>query len=44
MASTARSQWPRSTFGHVELLATMIAQLLEKAPVGVTDDALHRPR
>jgi Mn-containing catalase len=27
--------------GHVEMLATMIAQLLEKAPVGVTDKALQ---
>jgi len=26
-------------FGHVEMLATMIAQLLEKAPVGITEDA-----
>ena len=25
-------------FGHVEMLATMIAQLLEKAPLGITDD------
>ena len=28
-------------FGHVEMLATMIAQLLEKAPIGVTGDALQ---
>jgi Mn-containing catalase len=28
-------------FGHVEMLATMIAQLLEKAPVGITDDAVQ---
>ncbi|GIG40834.1 hypothetical protein Cph01nite_25960 [Cellulomonas phragmiteti] len=28
-------------FGHVEMLATMIAQLLEKAPVGVTEDAVQ---
>jgi Mn-containing catalase len=28
-------------FGHVEMLATMIAQLLEKAPVGVTEDAIQ---
>jgi len=28
-------------FGHVEMLATMIAQLLEKAPLGVTDDAVQ---
>ena len=27
--------------GHVEMLATMIAQLLEKAPLGVTSDALQ---
>ncbi|MCW2667272.1 MAG: manganese catalase [Frankiales bacterium] len=27
--------------GHVEMLATMIAQLLEKAPLGVTKDALQ---
>jgi Mn-containing catalase len=27
--------------GHVEMLATMIAQLLEKAPVGVTKDAVQ---
>lgn len=28
-------------FGHVEMLATMIAQLLEKAPVGATEDAVQ---
>lgn len=28
-------------FGHVEMLATMIAQLLEKAPIGITDDAVQ---
>ncbi|MBB3052567.1 Mn-containing catalase [Prauserella isguenensis] len=28
-------------FGHVEMLATMIAQLLEKAPLGVTEDAVQ---
>ncbi|WP_299302640.1 manganese catalase family protein [uncultured Brachybacterium sp.] len=28
-------------FGHVEMLATMIAQLLEKAPMGVTEDAVQ---
>lgn len=28
-------------FGHVEMLATMIAQLLEKAPVGVTESAVQ---
>ncbi|OLT39981.1 manganese catalase [Saccharomonospora sp. CUA-673] len=28
-------------FGHVEMLATMIAQLLEKAPVGVTEAAVQ---
>ncbi|MFD1506818.1 manganese catalase family protein [Georgenia yuyongxinii] len=27
--------------GHVEMLATMIAQLLEKAPVGITKDAIQ---
>jgi Mn-containing catalase len=27
--------------GHVEMLATMIAQLLEKAPLGVTTDAIQ---
>lgn len=27
--------------GHVEMLATMIAQLLEKAPLGVTSDAVQ---
>jgi Mn-containing catalase len=27
--------------GHVEMLATMIAQLLEKAPLGITSDALQ---
>ncbi|NKX52840.1 manganese catalase family protein, partial [Arthrobacter deserti] len=26
-------------FGHIEMLATMVAQLLEKAPLGITDDA-----
>ncbi|WP_129336173.1 manganese catalase family protein [Cellulomonas endophytica] len=29
-------------FGHVEILATMIAQLLEKAPVGLTEDAIQK--
>ena len=29
-------------FGHVEMLATMIAQLLEKAPVGITSDAIQK--
>ncbi|WP_019819585.1 manganese catalase family protein [Saccharomonospora saliphila] len=28
-------------FGHVEMLATMIAQLLEKSPLGITDDAVQ---
>lgn len=28
-------------FGHVEMLATMIAQLLEKAPMGITEEALQ---
>ncbi len=28
-------------FGHVEMLATMIAQLLEKAPLGITADAVQ---
>ncbi|MGJ9372591.1 manganese catalase family protein [Nesterenkonia sp. CF4.4] len=28
-------------FGHVEMLATMVAQLLEKAPQGITDDAVQ---
>lgn len=28
-------------FGHVEMLATMIAQLLENAPLGVTTDAVQ---
>jgi len=28
-------------FGHVEMLATMIAQLLEKAPLGITQDAVQ---
>lgn len=28
-------------FGHVEMLAIMIAQLLEKAPLGITDDAVQ---
>ena len=27
--------------GHVEMLATMIAQLLEKAPLGITGDAVQ---
>ncbi|GAA4844302.1 manganese catalase family protein [Pseudonocardia benzenivorans] len=27
--------------GHVEMLATMIAQLLEKAPLGMTEDAVQ---
>ncbi len=27
--------------GHVEMLATMIAQLLEKAPLGITSDAVQ---
>lgn len=27
--------------GHVEMLATMIAQLLEKAPLGITDEAVQ---
>ena len=27
--------------GHVEMLAIMIAQLLEKAPLGITDDAVQ---
>ncbi|GAA4184082.1 manganese catalase family protein [Gryllotalpicola kribbensis] len=27
--------------GHVEMLATMIAQLLEKAPLGITNDAVQ---
>lgn len=27
--------------GHVEMLAIMIAQLLEKSPLGITDDALQ---
>src|SRR3954471_8117036 len=27
--------------GHVEILATMIAQLLEKAPIGVTEGAMQ---
>ena len=27
--------------GHVEMLATMIAQLLEKSPMGLTDDAVQ---
>src|SRR3712207_2339996 len=27
--------------GHVEILATMIAQLLEKSPLGITDDAVQ---
>ena len=28
-------------FGHVEMLATMVAQLLEKAPLGITDKAIQ---
>jgi len=28
-------------FGHVEMLATMVAQLLEKAPLGITEDAVQ---
>ncbi len=28
-------------FGHVEMLAIMIAQLLEKSPLGITDDAVQ---
>lgn len=28
-------------FGHVEMLATMIAQLLEKSPLGITNDAVQ---
>ncbi len=28
-------------FGHVEMLATMIAQLLEKAPLGITSEAVQ---
>jgi Mn-containing catalase len=28
-------------FGHVEMLATMIAQLLEKAPIGITEKAIQ---
>ncbi len=28
-------------FGHVEMLATMIAQLLEKAPVGAVEGAVQ---
>jgi Mn-containing catalase len=28
-------------FGHVEMLATMISQLLEKAPLGITEDAVQ---
>src|SRR3954452_7802144 len=28
-------------FGHVDMLATMIAQLLEKAPLGITSDAVQ---
>ena len=28
--------------GHVEMLATMIAQLLEDAPVGITEDAVQQ--
>ncbi|WP_309124972.1 manganese catalase family protein, partial [Kocuria sp.] len=28
-------------FGHIEMLATMVAQLLEKAPLGITDEAVQ---
>ncbi|MGK7222054.1 manganese catalase family protein [Kocuria flava] len=28
-------------FGHIEMLATMVAQLLEKAPLGITEDAVQ---
>src|SRR3954464_11044765 len=28
-------------FGHVEMLAVMVAQLLEKAPLGITEDAVQ---
>lgn len=28
-------------FGHVEMLATMIAQLLEKSPIGITEEAVQ---
>ncbi|GAA3358144.1 manganese catalase family protein [Saccharopolyspora gregorii] len=28
-------------FGHVEMLATMIAQLLEKSPLGITEEAVQ---
>lgn len=28
-------------FGHVEMLATMVAQLLEKAPLGITEKAVQ---
>jgi hypothetical protein len=28
-------------FGHVEMLATMVAQLLEKAPLGITQEAIQ---
>ncbi|MBG6183680.1 Mn-containing catalase [Arthrobacter sp. CAN_A214] len=28
-------------FGHVEMLATIIAQLLEKAPLSITEDAVQ---
>lgn len=28
--------------GHVEMIATMIAQLLEKAPLGITEDAVEQ--
>jgi Mn-containing catalase len=28
-------------FGHVEMLATMISRLLEKAPLGITEDAVQ---
>ena len=29
-------------FGHIEMLAKMVAQLLEKAPVGITEDAIQK--
>lgn len=28
-------------FGHIEMLATMVAQLLEKAPLGITEKAIQ---
>ncbi|MUN62663.1 manganese catalase family protein [Kocuria sediminis] len=28
-------------FGHIEMLATMVAQLLEKAPLGITEEAVQ---